>query len=343
MTKVPAKVLDKLLNLASQGGRVRKRQRRMRRNRRPRQNRQNLPTHIVPSKAGGLGLSQTQISHASLLCNPHTGDLSRVAGVYSGEQGHITRFINDMTFANTTNTAGVYIYHPNSGYGFIAGSLTSAVALTITPVANTGGTPGFTFLNTNAEKVRGVAAGFKFSPIGVSLNNITGDVCFGVVSASSLFGSTTFTVDNLFQFAGSRGNITRQAVSGSWYPGLMDDKYSSWNTTAIANTGSDVSDTHCIYVAFRGTPANTTYAVTLAAVTEWVPRPALGLMPTGTVSSGTDHLHTVATLKAHEPEFWHDLKSVGSQVAGDAIRELGVAAKKFVPSMLQGGLAAFGL
>jgi hypothetical protein len=294
MVKVPASLLKKLENVAlSRSSKGRRNRNRTRRQRVPKQ----MSSKIHPD-------------HCAVMHNPSNASLVGLAGVYDGEQGHITRFTSDISLTlGATQTAGVLFYHPNTGFGQTIGAVASSTALTSAPFFGTGITPGATFLAANARKIRGVASGCKFGIPSLSLTTIVGEVAVGVCSADLFAAGNSFSVDQLFTYAGARGPIKKTTMDINWYPGSFDSKYATFQSSAIASGGSDLSDTNVYFWAIRGLPVNTVITNKLDWVCEWVPAINTGLSPSFATSSGSDHQESVAHLHKVKPGWWHTIKS----------------------------------
>lgn len=332
MVKISNKLLNKLLD-----GRTRPRN--QRRGRRP-QRRGRAMRQARPQ-------GNVHVHHANTLMNPSAGSLDKLGGVYAGEQGQITRLSLDYTISGgAANTCAYYIFHPNTG--LISGAQVAAGSTSITPSFGVGAgtSPGYTFLNATARKVRGVAAGMKFTLPSLSFTTMVGEVAVGVISSDTIMNVSAFTVDQLFLHSGARGPINKVTQDVAWYPGSFDERYATYSGT-IAGTGTDLSDTNVLYFAIRGLPVNTNVQVKVDWVCEWVALAGSGVAPSYSTSAGSDHQHTVEFLHKNHPGFWHSIKSeaeaIGKKVLHDGARTVGRKAERWVPSMLESGFAAFGI
>lgn len=309
--------VNKLISLAARAG-ARKTRRRPSRNMKRRTTRR-------PRGPGNI-IHPNHAHHAMVLANPSQSIIPK--GVYSGEEGIVNRFTFDLSpTATATDDVVGFVFHPNTGYGQTFTALGGVTGITAAMVTNVGVTPGFTFLNGSARKVRGIASSIRFSLPSLNFSNISGEVACGVVSADLFFtGSATFSADTLFQYAAARAPVTRGVQEVKWYPGALDDRYSTFTTT-FSGTGSDTNDTNCVYVVYRGIPVGTRLALKVDWVAEWVPRLGTGFTPTYSAKAGLPHMKTVEHLHAHKPGWFHNL--TGEVEAGAAALGIGGIASKF--------------
>lgn len=323
--KIPLSLVEKLLRLSvgpkSKG------------NKRKRRNRQRRSKAQTP-----MALTGTQRHHAALLQTPFSGPVSGSGtGFYSGEQGTYNRFVVDTTVGlAATETCGVYLLHPNSGYNNSVAAVNGNSAISYTPAFNAL-SPGQVYLTANASKQRSLAASIRFAIPGLSITTLTGEFCVGIASADTVNSFTT--VNQFFTHAAARGQVSKDYHEVRWYPGSFDDKYSVVTATSLAATGTDTSDTNSLFIAFRGLPVSTSISVQACSVVEWTPKPGVGIAPTMTHSAGTNHQHTVQAMHEHNPTWNHTVKAAGEHLLQTGMKEF----EKFVPRMLEGGLAAFGI
>lgn len=316
MVKVPASLLRKLENVA-----IRPAGRR-RRNRARRQ--QAKPAKSAKQQKMAAGV---HVDHCAVLHNPSNASLLGLAGVYDGEQGHITRFSVDLTVTlGATQTAAYLIFHPNTGFVQAAGTTAGGTSITSALAIGPAATPGYNFLNANARKIRGVASGCKFGIPSLSLTTIVGEVAVGVCSADVFAAGNTFSVDQLFTYAGARGPLKKTTMDINWYPGTFDSKYSTFQTASLTGGGADLSDTNVLFYAIRGLPVSTAITNKLDWVCEWVPAINTGLLPSFTASAGSDHQASVAHLHKAHPGWWHTIKS-----------DVGAASHEIISKALQVG------
>lgn len=271
---------------------------------------------------------QLHAHHAMTLANPSQSIIPK--SVYQGEEGIINRFTFDLspTVAATDDVLG-FIFHPNTGYGQSFTALGGNTGITAALVSNIGVTPGFTFLNSSARKCRGIASSIRFSLPSLNFSTISGEVACGVISADIFTtGSATFTADTLFQYAAARAPVSRGVQEVKWYPGALDDRYSTFTTSSFGSTGSDPSDTNAFYVVYRGIPVGTRLAMKIDWVCEWVPRLGTGFTPTYSAKAGIPHMKTVEHMHAHKPGWFHNL--TGEVEAGAAALGIGGLASKFL-------------
>lgn len=339
MVKVPAQLLRRLENLALSRPGIRKRRNRSRRRRSVRQQGR------MAGNGAALSLTPSQMSHAAILQRPFTSSVpSGTGGFYDGEQGTYNRFHVDVTAGTAVaQTAYCYALYPNNNFAVSFAQTSSATTGVNIPGAylfSAAVSPGFNTLTSVAQKQRALAAAIRMSVPSLSITTVTGEFCVGVISTDT-FNSIT-AIDQLFTFAQGRGNVTRDLHEVRWYPGSFDSKYSTVSTTFSA-TGIDASDTNVVFVAVRGIPASTPVQIQATTITEWTPKPATGMLVSGASSTGTDHQQTVAVLAKHTPGWHHTAKATGERLLEDTVGQIGKAAEKWVPKMLQGGLAAFGL
>jgi hypothetical protein len=271
---------------------------------------------------------------AHLLADPCGAPTS--TGIYPGEKGMVERFIGENFIVGPSNTCGFLAFHPNTGWFFFSNNLTGSAASAATFGSNLGGSPapGNAFLSTNAQKVRGLGACIQAVCSTLSITNITGEICMGVVSADTLALNGTITVDTLFTVLQARSALTRDIKEVKWFPATFDNRYSTYvSGSTFANwqtTGTDYSDTNIIVVAVRNVPAGTVINLRLTWVCEWTPKPLLGLTPNPNSSAGVNHLSVVSAMEKAQPSWWHNLgntaMNVFSTFANQAMHAVGNAA-----------------
>jgi hypothetical protein len=280
---------------------------------------------------------------------PFVSNLPSNPCIYDGEQGTINRFLIDTTMnLGATNTAGLFIFHPNTGgaYSIATNSPNDPVGA-IGLQTNVALTPGFNTLNSIANKIRSVAAAIRLSVPGLSMTTVVGEFCVGVCSLDTSLNFVN--VNSAFQYSQARHNITRDLHEVRWYPGSYDSKYSTVvsGTTVVAGSQTDINDTNVMFFAVRGLPGSTVVGVNIVNVVEWTPRPQSGLTVSGASSSGTNHQHTVDTLHKHTPGWHHTAKQTAERLLEDTVREIGEKAgpklKLAAGKIFEGSLAAFGL
>lgn len=337
MTKVPASLLRTLERLAlsrkrggkRRGGRARRR-----------------TTTRKPKMAV---LSDTQAQHAQLMQRPFVCNLPSSPCIYEGEQGTINRFTVDGSITlGATNTAAIYIFHPNTGgvYSLAVNAPSDALGA-IGLQTNVTFTPGFNTLNSVANKLRSVAAATRMTIPSLSLTTIVGEFAFGIASLDTVLNFTN--VNSAFQYSQARHNVTRDLHELRWYPGSFDSKYATMiaGAAVVAASGTDVNDTNALFFAVRGLPAATTIGVTTTNIVEWTPRPQSGLSVSGASSAGSNHQHTVDVLHKHSPGWHHTAKQTAERLLEDTVRDIGERAgpklRLAAGKIFEGGLAAFGL
>lgn len=248
------------------------------------------------------GLPSTHhADYARLLTDPCSAPLPK--GVYTGEQGMISRFVSD-TVVNTPAgfTSGCFIYHPASGMVHASGGANGGTSTTL--AYGTSFTPGFATTNAVAAKQRALAAVITAFASGASMTNCTGEIAAGVCSLDTLANGLSITFDQLFQLASIRGPIERRSIDIKWYPNTLDDKYSTSNTL----TGVDASDTNVVFFAYRGYPAAIGLSVRLTGVIEWTPKINIGTAVSNNVNpSPVNHHAVVAAVSAKHPSWWHNV------------------------------------
>lgn len=267
-------------------------------------------------RARGPALSAKELNLAQLLADPCNANAP--TGLYSGEIGIVERFIQENTMVSSGNTAAYQIYHPNTGWIQFSNVATSAVASASTFTNATA--PGTTFLTTNAQKVRGLAACMQVVCSSLSITAITGEVAVGVLSCDTLKKNGTISVDTLFSLLQGRAALTRDIKEVKWFPGLRDNSYSTYTagaTEAIWDTsGSDFSDTNVLVVAIRNVPLGTVVNVRITGVLEWTPKPVLGLVPKTGGAAGGNHMAASQALHQTNPSWWNNLAhSAGTMAA----------------------------
>lgn len=247
--------------------------------------------------------------YAALLMDPCNAD-PQLDGAYGGEKGYIQRFVADGTLNTVpsgTATSGFIAFHPNG-----AGVATSyqadptnnfTISLSSYLLAPTQSPqyPGVAFLAGTAQKQRAIAACASIVPSALSITNMVGEVSVGVISLESTFG--TYNVNDLFTLLGAKAALTKKNYEVKWYPGALDDRFSTWNSSVTV----DASDTNVIVVAWRGYPSNTALSCRLTGVVEWTPRVKAGLPPSNQVRTEINHNNVVSALQTAKPHWWHNL------------------------------------
>jgi hypothetical protein len=267
---------------------------------------------------------------------------SGAGGFYGGEQGSFSRFHVDFTGGTAAaQTAYLYILHPNTNWAYSVATATSATGIVPAFTNAFGTSPGTISLAGIAQKQRGVAAAIRMAIPSLSLTTIVGEFCMGVISYDT--ATTATSIDQFFTLSQGRSNVTRDLHEARWYPNSFDSKYSTFSTASIAATGTDLNDTNVVFVAIRGLPASTPVSMQATTVTEWTSRPNSGLLVTSNSHSGSDHQGTVNVLNTATPGWHHTAKATGERLLEDTVGKIGKAAEKWVPKMIEGGLAAFGL
>lgn len=258
--------------------------------------------------------ASAHLDYARILTDPCSAPLS--AGVYQGEQGMVSRFVNDSVVNTTAGfTSGCFIYHPGSGLVHASGGATGGTATTL--AYSTSFTPGFATTGAVAAKQRALAAAITFFASGASMTNCTGELAAGVCSMDTLANGASITFDQLFQLASIRGPIERRAIDVKWYPNTLDDKYS----TANVLTGLDTSDTNVVFIAYRGYPAAIGLSVRLTGVVEWTPKINVGTAVSNNVNPApVDHHAVVAAVSAKHPSWWHNIVAGVTSDAEQVVR-----------------------
>lgn len=266
---------------------------------------------------GGNAVQQN-VKYAQLLDDPCNGPTD-LGHRFSGEIGFVQRFVSDGVLnVPATHTAGLVLFHPNSGtvlaYSITSSSTTQPIAISsfVTNGALPG--PGAAYLTGAADKVRAYAACVQAFPSAVSITNLTGEYAVGVISLSACFG--TYSVDNFFTMLAGRGAMMKRKTEIKWFPGAMDNKYSIYNSVA---SSVDSSDTNVIALAYRGYPAATALSIRCTNVVEWCPRPAVGIAPTQQTAPELKHNDVVAALHRSRPSWLHNLGESFGHAAGNFV------------------------
>jgi len=254
----------------------------------------------------------------------------------------VERFISENFMITPANTAGYFIFHPNTGWFQFSNMATSAAPGA--SVFQTLGTPGTTFLAANAQKVRGLACCMQAVCSSLSITNITGEIAMGVCSADTLALNGTISVDQMFTVLQARSALTRDIKECKWFPATMDNRFSTYITGATfptwQTTGTDFSDTNVIAIAVRNVPAGTPINVRVTWVCEWTPKPLFGLVPNPNSSPGVNHLAVVQAMQHHHPSWWTNLGNAASSAfsafATQAMHAVGDAAAGRVTKFLAG-------
>jgi len=346
MVKVQRSLLKTLerLALSKRGGGQGQRRRRGRRPRRGQR------TTMSAGRMDRRTLGHVEAAHAAILQRPFVASVPEGC-VYDGEQGTINRCLLDNTIAiGAGSTAGIIVFHPNSGAGHSVGvtdGSTAYAALTGTVTTSTAATPGWQLLSNTASKVRSLAASIRFSLPSLSMTTVVGEFCVGVCSLDTIYSSTN--VNSLFLISQARANITRDLHEVRWYPGSFDSKYCNAPGGGFTPTsvGSDLNDTNVVFVGFRGLPNLSTIAFNVCNIVEWTPRAISGLSVSSKTSAGSNHQHTVATLHESSPGWHHTAKQTAERLLEDVVGHGERLAQKGLRlasgKIFEGAMSAFGL
>lgn len=269
---------------------------------------------------------------AAMLYDPCGADLSE--SVYPGDRGYVNRFVQNLTYAGSTNTCWAIIYKPGNTVAHYTADITSSA----TAVISYGNVvPGNVFLAANASKAR--AAGFCsiIRPVAAP-NAATGTIHFGVVNAASLPNGLSTTYDKLVAFCTESVSVSQALMSPlevKWCPGGFDDRYSS---IFAGGAGDDDSDRNVLLMVGVGFNTNSGIQMRTTAIYEWVPKTDLGVVSdaTSTKSSRCDVSCVLRNLKRKDINWWWNVgkraADIGKQLVsgyytGGPVGALGAAAK----------------
>lgn len=270
----------------------------------------------------GAGAARTlgkEDQYLRLLNDPCNADYVQGA-VYPGETGIVSRFaIDGNAGTGAGETSGVLVYHPNDNTFAVFTSASPGTTFAI----NAGnftytGAPGVSFLTGSAAKVRGLAACISALP-NSTVFDAKGDIAVGNVSLETLYGATT-SVNAIFSLLTVKGPVVRKNYEAKFVPGGMDSRYSSvafGNNPSIS--GTDISDTNCIVLAWRSMTAASGISYRLTLVGEWTPKLGSGLTVSTSAEPGIAHDQVIHAMHRTKPNWWHNLMDgIGSDLGGAA-------------------------
>lgn len=288
----------------------------------------NVPRQRKKRMGGGRVNIDRQLTYAQLLQHPDNGQML-ADGVYGGELGNFQRFTNTFTLNGSAGqNSGFIAYCPATGNGYGVSTAASNTALTFS-LTNVG-FPGAAFLGLNAAKTRGIAAKIEAIPAAASITTLTGEICCGVTTIGNFVSGVT-SVNDLFDISKAYGPIQRKTVISRWFPSGLDHTYSNYNVVPD-------EDRHMVFIAYRGWPVAVPINVRLCSVVEYTIKNAIGISPSGSLSTPVDHEQVIRAVQNQDPHWHHSLmdevKSVGRGVASD----LGV----FARTLVRHGLSTLG-
>lgn len=248
---------------------------------------------------------------ASLLLDPCNSDES--VPFYNGDGGYSQRFVGNYTITTgATDTALTFAFYPG---GLMSSQGTAVTATTtLTNQFTTNGIIGGTFIGANANKTRCKAACVEMWSSQAPLN-VTGNVAFGVISATQYQSGSATTVDGLTQILTHQTKLTSERVEVKWFPGSSDEFYNPLPVTLPSTAmPADSDDRNIIAFAASGLPSNTAYTFRVTWVCEWAPKANLAI-PSSAVTGG-DSQHTfrvVNEMHKAKPGWYASLKSHAAQ------------------------------
>lgn len=265
------------------------------------------------------GVQGKALQLARLLNDPCSAEIP-AGSIYSGETGIVSRFAVELGAGSAAGeTCGAILFHPNDNTLAVFTQANPATTFVVNAgnFVNTNG-PGQLFLQSNAAKMRSLAACITAMPTSSTLN-CTGDVAVGNVTLSSVYGATV-SINSIFSLLTVRGPMVRKNYECKMVPGAFDSRYAK--VIAAGNpstTGTDDSDTSVICLAFRGLPAASGLLYRLTSVVEWTPILNVGLTATTTSNVGIKHEQVVSALSKSHGGWWHNLwNNIGSDLGGVA-------------------------
>lgn len=222
-------------------------------------------------------------NHVSMLLDPCNAPLGPTA--YRGSDGFVTRF-NKVDSFTSANTAFAFAFYP--AYNSIwQGTYTDASVSTSAAWATAG--PGQSFLLSNAESQRAVAACVRAEYVGTELNR-QGIIYYGVVPESALSSSSTLLLkQSLLQKA---VRTPDGVLECKWVPSSSEEEY--WATGGVAPDQN--ADRNVIVIIGSGFSAGVTMNFQATLIAEWRPKFGVGMMTpspnTPDAPAGLEHVRS---------------------------------------------------
>lgn len=225
--------------------------------------------------------------HVSMVMDPCHSRLTPSA--YRGQDGFVQRFASTAALVTTTQSCFINLFYPayNSVY-------TAAVALPTTAITgpltyNTAG-PGQSFLLTNADAQRAVAACMQVDYTGTELNR-QGLLYRGILK-SSVFNAPSFTLDQIAAMLGSPMRVPDNTSEVKWIPASVEEEYWASGSTAPESLG----DRNVLVTVGLGFTSAVAFQFTHTLIAEWQPNQGLGLAAnspnTADSPAGFEHVKT---------------------------------------------------
>lgn len=228
-----------------------------------------------PPRIRAAGLDSAALAHAKLIADPCNAPLAHP--VYpGGDAGYLVRVDSFLTYGGTGSAInGVLHYTP--GYMNASGTelLVMQSTLPNNPVALSASSsaPGKTFLSTNSQGIRCVAACVKVSYPGVESNR-SGRLHFGHTNAGVLDLADTPDIDGTAPLLPHYSRTPTDNIEIMWKPGEADAEFNDPNATADAAIRDRKSS---ITIVWAGIPQGVGLVFHFTAVYEWTPRAGFGL------------------------------------------------------------------
>lgn len=262
------------------------------------------PVGNARSRSGPM-LDQNAAAYARLLADPCNAPV--VHPIYTGgDSGYLFRAENFISVGTgATDTAGYLHWTPGAISSSSAELLVANGADPSTSLVNSTslGTPGKTFLATNARGVRCVAACLRVSYPG-SESSRSGRIHFGHTQAGIIDAGEGFYPNTVALLLQNYSRTPADFAELFWKPSAADMEMVD---PSVATTGP-LRDRHsALTLAWAGLPAGVGLTVHLTAVWEWVPAASVGItgnnaskaMSNNTLDQVLDYLNNVGFRFVH--------------------------------------------
>lgn len=226
------------------------------------------------------------MTHANLCMDPCNAKIGPTA--YRGSDGFVQRFRTTQSLVLTTQSCFLSVYYPAYNSIYLAAIPLPASGIAGPLTYNIAG-PGQSFLLTNADSQRAVAACMQVDYTGTELDR-QGLLYRGVIKASVF--SNSFTLDQITALLGNPERVPDHTAEVKWIPGSIEEEY--WNTGSIAPDGP--GDRNVIVTVGVGFTSPVTFSFTNTLVTEWQPNFGVGIAAnspnTADAPAGFEHVKT---------------------------------------------------
>jgi hypothetical protein len=227
---------------------------------------------VIARLPRALSLDTAAATYAKLLADPCNGPL--VTGPFGdGGGGMVTRFESDFLYnVNATETASAFAFVPGLAIGYTGSVVLPFDNTSFNFLANTGASPGYQWLNTNASQWRCLSACVQVYYPGTELNR-SGLVSVGCLPAEFALatGQQVNQLRTLSQYVERTPDMMSEII---WRPNSYDLEF----TTPQGETPATASRRSALYATGSGLPLATGLRYRVVAVYEWYPVNNIGMV-----------------------------------------------------------------